>query len=164
MGLDLWDPFDQCGRVIECRSKAWCSHGFKPHRQQHVVIGAVGLSWGHVCLPRLKFTGQGPGGLMQATGSWGRLRVWGGEKSGSPVLLLWAWALEIPFANTVFGWTVDPEHYITVAASWQPPLHWTSKSVCGRELDCFSDKRSHCFRGVRKQSIQEAHMARDSLT
>ena len=43
------------------------------------------------------------------------------------------------------------------------PVSWASERVCGREADGFLDMRSHCFRGVRERSIQEARMAQDSL-
>ena len=44
------------------------------------------------------------------------------------------------------------------------PLSWVSKRVRCRGSDHFLVKRSHCFRSVRKWSIQEACLAQDSLT
>ena len=43
------------------------------------------------------------------------------------------------------------------------PIGWASERVRRRGLDRLLDKRSHCSRGVWKLSIQEAHMAWDSL-
>ena len=44
------------------------------------------------------------------------------------------------------------------------PLGWARERVRSRGPHHFLDKRSHCFRGVRKWSIQEGQMARDSLS